>query len=50
MLVNVSSSVSLAVKVAVVRDHHWIAVAMYGLSAIHPITNHHRIGLGIMHL
>ncbi len=50
ILVNVSSSVSLAVKIAVVKDSHWIAVAMYGLSAIHPITNHHRIGLGIMHL
>ncbi|MGJ7919277.1 HutP family protein [Neobacillus sp. LXY-4] len=50
MMVNVASSVSLAIKVAVVRDDHWIAVAMYGQSAIHPITNHHRSGLGVMHL
>lgn len=50
MMVNVATSVSLAIKVAVVRDEHWIAVALFGQSAIHPITNHHRSGLGVMHL
>lgn len=48
--VNVASSVSVAVKVAIVRDNAWIAVAMFGESALHPLTNHERAGLGIMHL
>lgn len=50
ILVNVASSASLAVKIAIVRDDLWIAVALFGESAIHPLTNHERAGLGIMHL
>lgn len=50
VLVNASSSTSLAMKIAVVRDSSWIAVAMFGDSAIHPITNHERAGMGVMHL
>lgn len=50
MMVNVSSSVSIAVKIAIVKDKEWIAVALYGESAIHPLTNHERVGLGVMHL
>lgn len=50
ILVNAASSVSLAVKVAVVRDERWIAVALFGESALHPLTNHERAGLGVMHL
>lgn len=49
-LVNMSSDVHLALKVAIVRKEHWIAVAMFGDSAIHPITCHERCGLGIMNL
>lgn len=50
ILVNVASSCSLAVKIAIVRDESWIAVALFGESAIHPLTNHERAGLGVMHL
>lgn len=50
VLVNAASSVSLALKVAIVRQPHWIAVAMYGQSSIHPVTSHERCGLGVMHL
>jgi len=50
LLVNTSSSTSLAIKIAIVRNENWIAVAMFGLSAIHPLTNHERAGLGIMHI
>jgi len=50
ILVNASTSTSLAVKVAIVRDKKWVAVAIFGQSAIHPITNHHRAGLGVMHI
>jgi hut operon positive regulatory protein len=50
IMVNVASSTSVAVKIAVVRDEHWIAVALFGESALHPLTNHDRAGLGVMHL
>ena len=50
VLVNASSSTSLAMKIAIVRDHQWVAVAMFGDSAIHPMTNHERAGMGVMHL
>lgn len=50
VIVNVSSSTHLSLKVAVVRKEHWIAVAMYGNSAVHYTTNHQRSGLGVMHI
>jgi hut operon positive regulator len=50
VMVNVASSASVAVKIAIVRDDQWVAVALFGESAIHPLTNHERAGLGIMHL
>lgn len=50
ILVIVSSSASLALKIAVVRDDKWIAVALFGKSALHYMTNHDRAGLGIMHI
>ena len=50
ILVNVASSVSLAVKIAIVRDDTWLAVALFGESALHSVTNHERAGLGVMHL
>lgn len=50
IMVNVASSASLAVKIAIVRDKDWIAVALFGESALHPVTNHERAGLGVMHL
>lgn len=50
IMVNVASSASLAVKIAIVRDDHWIAVSLFGESALHPVTGHERAGLGVMHL
>jgi hut operon positive regulator len=44
------SSLNIAVKISVVRSKSWIAVAMYGYSAMHSITNHSRVGLGLMHI
>ena len=49
-IINVSSEANMAVKIAIVRRDHWIAVAMFGESAIHPMTEHERCGLGIMHI
>lgn len=50
VLVNMSTSANLALKMAVVRDEHWIAVALFGESSIYPLTNHERCGLGVMHI
>lgn len=50
ILVSVSSSASLALKIAVVRGDKWIAVALFGKSALHYMTNHDRAGLGVMHI
>ena len=50
VLVSVSSSVSLALKIAVVRGSGWLAVALFGKSALHYMTNHERAGLGVMHI
>lgn len=40
----------LAMKIAIVRNEHWIAVALFGKSALHYMTNHERAGLGVMHI
>lgn len=50
LLISVVSNVSIAVKVAIATDDTWIAVAMFGQSAYHPLANHERAGLGVMHL
>lgn len=50
ILVSVYSSASLALKIAVVRGSGWLAVALFGKSALHYMTNHERAGLGVMHI
>jgi hut operon positive regulator len=50
LLLTVPSGASFVGKVAIVRKDRWIAVAIYGHSAMHFMTNHERIGLGIMHI
>lgn len=50
ILVNVATSSSLALKIAIVRNEHWIVVVIFGQSALHYMTNHERAGLGIMHI
>jgi len=46
----VSGECQLKLKVAIVQDGLWLAVAAYGESAFHPQTNHERMGFGIMHV
>lgn len=46
----VVGSVSLKMKVAITSDGHWLAVAVYGDSAMSTLTNHERMGFGVMHL
>ncbi len=50
MMFDQPTDSSIMMKVAIVVGEEWLAVAMYGESAIHVITNHERAGLGIMHL
>lgn len=50
ILVSVSTSASLAMKIAIARGDGWIAVALFGKSALHYMTNHERAGLGVMHI
>lgn len=50
ILVSVNTSASLALKVAIARDDQWVAVALFGKSALHYMTNHQRAGLGVMHI
>lgn len=47
---SVPAEASLKLKVGIVANNHWIAVAIYGDSAFYPITNHERCGLGVMNL
>lgn len=47
---HIPAEASLKMKVAVVSDGKWVAVAIYGDSAIQLLTNHERAALGIMHL
>lgn len=41
---------NISCKIAVVRGKGWIAVTFYGNSAVHHVTNHKRLGFGIMHI
>lgn len=50
MMMSVPTSANLAVKIAIVRCRNWVAVAIYGHSAMHILTNHERAGLGVMHI
>lgn len=47
---QVPAEASLKLKVCIVTDSDWVAVAIYGDSAFYPITNHERCSLGVMHL
>ena len=46
----VSFSTNVSLKVGIVRKYPWVTVAIYGQTAGHSLTNHYRIGLGVMHI
>lgn len=50
LLLGAPSGGNFAGKIAIVRHNDWLAVAIYGHSAMHAMTNHERVGLGIMHI
>lgn len=49
-ILNSPVSKSFQLKAAVVRKNNWICVALYGNIAIHKITNHKTMGVGVMHI
>ena len=47
---DLGTDISLKLKVAIVRDKNWVAVALYGDSAYSAYTNHERASIGVMHI
>lgn len=41
---------SVGVKIAIVRNSQWLAVAVAGDTAFHAVAHHVRIGVGVMHV
>lgn len=50
VFIHTNSNASFALKIGITSDSEWIAVAIYGRSSLHPLLEHARIGLGVMHL
>lgn len=50
ILLKKPGAVNVGMKIGIVRKEGWIAVALFGGSALHNLTNHNRAGLGIMHI
>ena len=50
ILIDIPRGVSLALKIGIAARGEWLAVAIFGQSALHIVTNHWRAGLGVMHL
>lgn len=50
IFIHTNSNASFALKVGLVTDSKWVAVAIFGRSSLHPLSEHGRVGLGIMHL
>ncbi len=48
--INENFSKNFLLKVAIVIEEGWIAVAIYGESSMHSLTGHERCGLGVMHI
>lgn len=47
---HTNSNASLALKIGLATNFEWLAVAIYGQSSLHPLSEHARVGLGVMHL
>jgi len=50
IFIHTNSNASFALKIGIVTDSDWLAVAIYGRSSLHPLLEHARVGLGVMHL
>jgi len=47
---HTNSNASVALKIGLTTNFEWLAVAIYGRSSLHPLMEHVRVGLGVMHL
>lgn len=50
IFIHTNSNASFALKIGLTTDNFWIAVAIFGRSSLHPLSEHCRVGLGYMHL
>lgn len=50
IFIHNNSNASYALKIGLTTDTEWIAVAIYGRASLHPLLEHARVGLGVMHL
>lgn len=41
---------SIGAKIGIVRNRHWITVAVLGDTAFHAVAHHERCGMGVMHI
>ncbi|WP_088225390.1 HutP family protein [Desulfosporosinus sp. FKB] len=47
---HTNSNADMALKIGLTTNVEWLAVAIYGRSSLHPLLEHARVGLGVMHL
>lgn len=50
VFVHTNSNASFALKIGIATDRNWVAIAMFGRSSLHALSEHCRVGLGYMHL
>lgn len=50
IFIHTNSNASFALKIGMTTDRKWIAIAMFGRSSLHALSEHCRVGLGYMHL
>ena len=50
IFINSNSNASFALKIGLTTNYEWLAVAIFGRSSLHPLSEHCRVGLGFMHI
>lgn len=50
IFIHTNSNASFALKIGMVTDGDWIAIAMFGRTSVNILSEHCRVGLGYMHL
>ncbi len=50
IFIHSNSNASFALKIGLTTNFEWLAVAIFGRSSLHPLSEHCRVGLGFMHI
>lgn len=50
IFIHTNSNASFALKIGMATDRNWLAIAIFGRSSLHVLSEHCRVGLGYMHL